>query len=353
MVPGTAIFLLRSGYRRPERFPKAVLKAIFGKVLLPESRAVGSKPEKGTEMNNFARILAMFPGQGSQKVGMGKALYEKYEIARSLFDTADKVLDLPLSDICFEGPEDRLTQTAVTQPAILTTSIIIYSIWKETSGASVQVAGALGHSLGEFSALVAAGAIAFEDAVMLVHKRGRYMQEAVPLGQGKMVAVLGKEADEIEAALKQVKSGAAEIANINAPGQIVVSGAVAAVNEFVAALGKAKVIELSVSAPFHCSMMKPAADRLAEDLENLRISKPQFPVVANFSAEYSDNVDVIRGWLEAQVCGRVRWVESIQAAVSQFQPSAAVEFGEGGVLSGMLKKIDPSLQRVPALEGDQ
>ncbi len=304
-------------------------------------------------MNKTSRIIAMFPGQGSQKVGMGKALYEKYETARRLFQTADSVLGFSLSDLCFKGPEDRLTGTAIAQPAILTTSVIIYRIWKETSGASTDVAAALGHSLGEFSALVAAGAIAFEDAVNLVHKRGRYMQEAVPMGHGKMVAVLGKEAAEIEEALRKVKSGTAEIANINAPGQIVVSGHAGAVDAFVVALGRAKVIELSVSAPFHCSLMKPAADRLAEDLKTLSISKPQFPVVANYSAEYSENTDVIRGWLEAQVCGRVRWVESVQTAISQFQPGGAVEFGEGGILSGMLRKIDSSLQRFPAFEGDQ
>lgn len=295
----------------------------------------------------------MFPGQGSQKVGMGKALFDRYEVARAVFRTADELLGMPLSNICFEGPEEKLTQTAVAQPAILTTSVVLFRIWKEISGEANEVVAGLGHSLGEFSALVAANALAFEDAVVLVHKRGRYMQEAVPLGQGKMVAVLGKEPEEIEAALKKVTSGVAEIANINAPGQIVVSGYVEAVDEFVSALGKAKVIELSVSAPFHCTMMKAAAQRLAEDLKGLRISRPEFPVVANFSAEYSDDVDVIRKWLEEQVCGRVRWVESIQRGIASFKPDAAVEFGEGGVLSGLLKKIDNSLERIPVLEEDK
>lgn len=136
-------------------------------------------------MNHFRRILAMFPGQGSQKVGMGKALFDRYEVARAVFRTADELLGMPLSNICFEGPEEKLTQTAVAQPAILTTSVVLFRIWKEISGEANEVVAGLGHSLGEFSALVAANALAFEDAVVLVHKRGRYMQEAVPLGQGE------------------------------------------------------------------------------------------------------------------------------------------------------------------------
>jgi len=301
-------------------------------------------------MSETRKIMAMFPGQGSQKVGMGKMLYENYETARELFARADSALDLPLTEICFNGPEEKLVQTAITQPAILTVSSIIFQIWREKQKGAYEVTVALGHSLGEFSALVAAGALKFDDAVMLVHKRGRYMQEAVPIGQGKMVAVLGKEPDEIEAAIQKVESGVAQIANINAPGQIVVSGATASVNEFVAALGKAKVIELSVSAPFHCSLMEPAAKQLAADLKGLEIDKPAFPVIANYSAEYSSDVEVIRRSLELQVCGRVRWVESVKNALNEFKPSAAVEFGEGGVLSGMLKKIDPELERIQAVD---
>ncbi|NMC63917.1 MAG: ACP S-malonyltransferase [SAR324 cluster bacterium] len=296
------------------------------------------------------KVMAMFPGQGSQKVGMGKTLHENFEIAREIFARADAALDLPLTEICFNGPEDKLVQTAITQPAILTVSSIIFQVWKEKQRDSYEVSVALGHSLGEFSALVAAGALKFDDAVMLVHKRGRYMQEAVPIGQGKMVAVLGKEPDEIEAAIQKIETGVVQIANINAPGQIVVSGATTAVNEFVAALGKAKVIELSVSAPFHCSLMEPAAKQLAADLKSLEINRPSFPVLANYSAEYSFDVEVIRKSLELQVCGRVRWVESVRNAINEFNPVAAIEFGEGGVLSGMLKKINPELERVQAIE---
>ena len=292
----------------------------------------------------------MFPGQGSQKVGMGRDLAEKYPVARELFERADAVLGFSLSDICFNGPEEKLTQTAVTQPAILTASTILFRLWREQAGMGYEVAAALGHSLGEFSALVAAEAVAFEDAVMLVHRRGQYMQEAVPVGEGRMVAVLGKEMGEIENALRQVESGVVEVANINAPGQIVVSGAKNAVDAFVGALGKARVVELAVSAPFHCSLMQPAAERLAEDLRVLSLRRPIFPVIANFSAEYSFDPEVVRASLQSQVCGRVRWVESIERAISEFQPAAAVEFGEGGVLGGMLKKINPSLERLAALE---
>lgn len=298
-------------------------------------------------------ILAMFPGQGSQKVGMGKEFFDAREEAREMFERANQVLGFSLSQVCFEGPEEKLKQTAIAQPAILTVSSILYRLWKENGSSGKVIAAALGHSLGEFTALVAAGAISFEDAVLLVHKRGTYMQEAVPIGEGKMVAVLGKDTSEIEAALKQVTSGVAEIANINAPGQVVVSGAAAAVNEFVSALGKAKVIELAVSAPFHCTLMKPAAESLARDLKALAINKPQFPVIANYSAEYSFDPEVIRASLEAQVCGRVRWVESIERAIAEFKPAGAVEFGEGGVLTGMLKKINPSVERFPIFEEEQ
>ena len=301
-------------------------------------------------MNQIPRILAMFPGQGSQKVGMGKTLFDTHELAADLFRKADAALDMPLSEICFNGPSEKLMQTAITKPAILTVSTIYYRLWKEQHGSKYEVVAGIGHSLGEFSALVASGALSFEDAVALVHKRGRYMQEAVPVGEGKMVAVLGKEPAEIESAIAQVE-GVAEVANINAPGQIVVSGAKAAVDAFVAALGKAKVIELAVSAPFHCTLMKPAAERLARDLKTLTISRPSFPVVANYSAEPTFDPEVIRGWLEAQVCGRVRWVECVEHAISQFQPAYAIEFGEGTVLSGMLKKINPTLERLTALDG--
>jgi [acyl-carrier-protein] S-malonyltransferase len=294
-------------------------------------------------MKNF---LGLFPGQGSQAVGMGKALVESSELAREMFDMADKALGFSLSKLCFEGPPEQLTATAVAQPAILTVSTICFELARAQSGATWTLCAAAGHSLGEYSALVAAGAISFSDAVGLVHKRGKYMQEAVPQGQGKMVAVLGKEVAEIEQALAQVSAGVAQIANINAPGQIVVAGSVAGVDEFLTKLGSAKSIALPVSAPFHCSMMKPAEENLAKDLKVLNIAAPKFPVFANFSAEPVTSAEAIREALRLQVCGKVRWVECMQNAIAQSKPDVAVEFGAGNVLTGLMKRIDASQKRL-------
>lgn len=295
----------------------------------------------------MAEIFALFPGQGSQKVGMGKELHEHYDAAKRLFQIADEALGFSLSTICFEGPADKLTLTEITQPAILTVSTICFEIAKLESGSAFpSVAAAAGHSLGEYSALVAAGALTFEDAVVLVNKRGRYMQEAVPVGTGKMVAVLGKEVSEIEAALVNEADKVAEIANINAPGQIVVAGSVSGVNAFIERLGAAKVIELPVSAPFHCSLMKPAEERLREDLRNVSIKAPSFPVYQNFSACAVTNPETIRENLARQVCGRVRWVECVENAVRETAPSAVWEFGAGNVLTGLVKRINSSVARV-------
>ena len=202
-------------------------------------------------------IFAMFPGQGSQKIGMGSGLISTFPKANEFFEIAESQLGFSLKQLCLEGPIERLTMTENAQPAILTVSTIAYAALQASHDVKPVIAA--GHSLGEYSALVAAKAISFSDAVLLVHKRGRYMQEAVPVGTGKMVAVLGKEIADIEDVLAKVGDGVAEIANINAPGQIVVSGDVAGVSAFVAGLGKARVIELPVSAPFHSSLMKLGA----------------------------------------------------------------------------------------------
>lgn len=280
------------------------------------------------------RIFAMFPGQGSQKVGMGKELSEKMSLARELFDIADTRLGLSLSKLCFEGPEQDLVLTKHAQPAILVVSVATYLLAAERFNTVI----AAGHSLGEYSALVAAGALDLGDAVELVHKRGIYMQEAVPTGVGKMVAVLGKEVGEIEEAIGKVKGGVAEIANINAPGQIVVSGTKEGVDEFVSLLGGAKVVELAVSAPFHSSLMKQAEEKLAKDLRGVKIEKPRFPVISNITALPVTDPEEIRNNLIRQVCGRVRWTETVEYVAAEVEISGAVEFGAGATLTGLVKR---------------
>ncbi len=288
-----------------------------------------------------ASLFAQFPGQGSQKIGMGVALFEKYPLAQEYYKIAESKLGFSLYDICKDGPIEKLTMTEIAQPAILTVSAIVFELVK----GKFDIKAGAGHSLGEYSALVAAGAISYEDAVLVVHKRGKYMQNAVPAGTGKMVAVLGKDLSELETALSNIE-GVAEIANINAPGQIVVSGDVKGVDNFVKALGTAKVIELPVSAPFHCSLMKEAEVSLAEDLKALKINKPNFPIISNFTAEPTTDPEVIRENLIKQVCGRVRWVETIEKAKNLYGISEAIEFGFGNTLTGMLKRIDKSVKGI-------
>jgi len=278
---------------------------------------------------------------------MGRQLFEQYDLAREIFAQADSALGFSLSTICFEGPADKLTLTEITQPAILTVSTICFRLaQKQAHVASQSIVAAAGHSLGEYSALVAAESITFEDAVRLVNKRGRYMQEAVPVGTGRMVAVLGKEVSELQSAIDASGVEVAEIANINAPGQIVVAGSVAGVAGFVEKLGAAKVIDLPVSAPFHCSLMKPAEERLRKDLASIEFKAPKFPVYQNFTASFSTDPETIRENLALQVCGRVRWVECVEKAVREKSPTAAWEYGAGNVLTGLVKRINPSVSRV-------
>lgn len=293
-------------------------------------------------MNDTSRILALFPGQGSQKVGMGKQLFDSHELAQEYFTMADKALGFSLSEICFSGPAEKLTSTAIAQPAILTVSVIAYEIARRDNP-QMNIVAAAGHSLGEYSALVAARAISFSDAALLVHKRGRYMQEAVPKGQGAMVAVIGKELSDIESALSKVTTGIAQAANINAPGQVVVAGDIAGIEAFKAALGGGKVIPLDVSAPFHCKLMAPAATALAKDLDALTINKCAFPVYCNFTAQATTEPAQVRQNLKDQVCGRVRWVECMENAITEQNPTSATEFGEGKVLTGLMRKIKKEL----------
>ena len=278
---------------------------------------------------------------------MGSGLYAASDTARQLFAAADEVLGFPLSKICFEGPQERLTATAIQQPAVLTVSVICFRLLQERLGQAAHqsfVAGA-GHSLGEYSALVAAGALEFRDAVLLVHRRGQYMQEAVPANEGKMAALLGKNLSEIEQSLSQVRGGLVEIANINAPGQIVIAGQRNAVDELIAKIPGIKSVELPVSAPFHCSLMRPAAEKLAECLNTVKIRPCSFPVYANYTSQAQRSPEEVKDNLLFQVCNRVRWVECVEHAISQQRPDLAVEFGCGSVLSGMLKRINPGMRR--------
>jgi [acyl-carrier-protein] S-malonyltransferase len=241
------------------------------------------------------------------------------------------------------GPLDELTLTANAQPAILLVSYATFLACKQNH--NLNIACATGHSLGEYSALLAAGAISFEDAIVLVHKRGIYMQEAVPPEQGKMVAVLGKDLEEIEEVLKNCPDCAVDIANHNAPGQIVLSGSSSDMTKIIAELGKGKYIPLPVSAPFHSRLMRPAAERLTADIHALTIKSPRFPIIANVTATPISSPSEIASLLIKQVCGRVRWVECIQAARSLASPdSIVIEFGAGNVLAGLCKRIDKELQ---------
>ena len=286
--------------------------------------------------------LALFPGQGSQAVGMGKPFFDGSAIGKSLFEEADQVLGFAISKLCFDGPLEQLTLTKYAQPAILTASIAAFK------HKGIVPAAAAGHSLGEYSALVAADAIDFADAVKLVHKRGSYMQEAVEPGAGKMIAVLGPTPEEITAAIKKVSVGVKEIANLNCPGQTVVAGDVAGVDaltiELIAA--GAKVIPLNVSAPFHCSLMKSAADKLAKDLDAITFKDPKFLVYANYTAQPVRTAAEVRAALKAQVCAPVRWTESMLNALKDTGVTTTVEYGAGKVLSNLLKRIDNKVTRL-------
>ncbi len=287
-------------------------------------------------------IALLFPGQGSQAVGMGKDLAEKYPIARQAFDEADEALGYKLSQLCFEGPEDQLRLTEITQPAILTVSIAALRVLQERMPRPAYVAG---HSLGEYSAHVASGTIAFADAVRTVRSRGQYMQEAVPVGVGAMAAILGMDPEKVAAVCHDSAQGeVCEPANINSPEQIVISGNSAAV-ERAAKLaderGAKKAKLLPVSAPFHCSLMKPAQDRLAVDLNALHMEKPVYPVICNVDAEPVTDALRARDTLTRQVTGSVRWDACMRVLIAQ-GVQTFVEVGPGKVLCGLMRQIDRS-----------
>ena len=288
-------------------------------------------------------IAFVFPGQGSQQVGMGRALAEQFRESRAVFEEADAALGFALSKLCWEGPETELQLTANTQPAILTASIAALKAM-ETKG--LKASWVAGHSLGEYSALVAGGTLALGDAVKAVRKRGQYMQEAVPVGEGSMAAILGLDLAAIDAACREAAQGQVVApANINSPGQVVIAGHAAAVDRAIEACkgkGAKRGIKLPVSAPFHCELMRPAQERLEKDLQALAFADPDPPLVNNVDAAPVRTGADARAGLVRQVSGAVRWQEVVERLARE-GVTTLIEVGPGSVLCGLAKKIDKNL----------
>lgn len=297
----------------------------------------------------MGKLAFIFPGQGSQFIGMGKDLAEAYPAAKAVFDEVNDALDQDLSGLMWDGELDALTLTANTQSALMAHSVAAMKALEAEHGVAVtQAAYVAGHSLGEYSALAAAGALSIADTARLLRVRGNAMQSAVPAGEGAMAALLGADDAQAEAACASGREsgGVCEVANDNAPGQLVLSGskdAIAAACEHAKAIGVKKAVPLSVSAPFHCSLMQPAADAMAEALSAAEISAPSVPLVANVTAGATNDPEAIRQQLIDQVTGRVRWRESVQYMVFDGVTRTA-EAGAGKVLTVMQRRIEKSLE---------
>jgi [acyl-carrier-protein] S-malonyltransferase len=284
-------------------------------------------------------LAFVFPGQGSQEAGMGRALAQAFPESRAVFEEADDVLGFPLSRLCFEGPDAELQLTANTQPAILATSV---AALRPLVARGAQPARVAGHSLGEYTALVAAGALSLADALRTVRRRGQYMQEAVPVGVGAMAAILGLELAAVEQACRDAAEGeVVSPANVNSPGQVVIAGHAAAVEraiELCKAAGARRAVKLPVSAPFHCALMRPAQDRLEPDLRALELADPAVPLVNNVGARVVTSAAECRDGLLRQVSGSVLWQPSVERMVED-GVTTFVEVGPGTVLSGLVRKI--------------
>ena len=293
----------------------------------------------------MSKVAFVFPGQGSQKVGMCKDFYDSYACAKKVFEEADDALGFSITKMCFEGPEEDLRLTKYTQPAILTCSVAALAVMRE-HGLECEAAG--GHSLGEYSALVAADVMKLQDAVVAVHKRGEFMQEAVPVGEGAMAAVMGLTPDAIVAVCQNVETEcgeAVQAVNFNCPGQVVIAGATKAVDKAAEALkaaGAKRAIPLPVSAPFHSTLMKPAAERLKEVLDKIDFRDAKFPVFSNVTAEPVVKAEEIRALLVKQAASPVKWEMSMHRMIKDGFDTF-VEVGPGKVLTGFTRKIDRAM----------
>ncbi len=292
----------------------------------------------------MGKTAFIFPGQGAQAVGMGKDFYDNFDAAKKLFDEADDALGYSIKKMCFEGSEDDLKLTANTQPAILVVSVIVNEILK-SEGIVADIAG--GHSLGEYSALVSAGAMKFSDAVVLVHKRGKFMQEAVPVGEGAMAAIIGlDDATIIKICAEAAEFGEVQAVNFNCPGQTVIAGktrGVEAAVEKLKSAGAKKAVILPVSAPFHSTLMAPAAKKLAVELDKVELQDAAFPVAANFNGELETSAAQIKNNLIAQADHPVKWIACVEA-MKNFGAEIFIECGPGKTLCGFNRRIDKKIK---------
>jgi [acyl-carrier-protein] S-malonyltransferase len=297
--------------------------------------------QRTTNNEQMSKTVYIFPGQGSQAVGMGKDLFDNFPDARAVFEEADDALGFSLSRMCFAGNEEDLQLTANTQPAILTTSVAAFRAMESEGFPKPDFVA--GHSLGEYSALVAAGAMSFTDAVRTVRKRGTYMQEAVPVGVGAMAAILGLPLETVEIACEEAAEGeVCSPANINSPSQIVIAGNTDAVDRAIEILkerGARRAIKLNVSAPFHCDLMFPAQEKLSADLDEIDFSDLRFPIVENISAKPNTQGEQVRYALTEQVSKPVRWAESVENLINE-DVETFVEVGAGKILSGLVRQIN-------------